>query len=209
VATVDGGGQVAAVATGTANIRADLEGVSGAAALTVNSETLSAFSVTPASASVPVGAGRRFTARGIYSDLSAHDITAGVSWTSSDEAVATVDEGGLATTLAAGSATITATAGSVTGAATVAAGSAMLSSISLAKAIPSLPAGKDRQLAAIGTYSDGLSHDITSLADWRTSAAGVATVSKGLVKAVAPGTATITVSVGDIEASMPLAVTPN
>lgn len=73
---------------------------------------LISIAVTPAAPSVAAGATQQFTATGTRADGSTVDITATVTWTSSDEAVAafeTPDTSGLATAIAAGTATISAT----------------------------------------------------------------------------------------------------
>jgi uncharacterized protein YjdB len=64
---------------------------------------------------VTVGAIQQFTATGTYSDGTSRDITAQISWSSSNPAVATVTASGLAATVALGSADITATYGSISG----------------------------------------------------------------------------------------------
>ncbi|HSW56787.1 MAG TPA: Ig-like domain-containing protein [Dehalococcoidales bacterium] len=55
-----------------------------------------------------------------------------------------------------------------------------------------LKPGYTLQFTAIGTYSDGAIVDVTSLASWTSSNTNVATISLGLVTAVAEGTARIT-----------------
>lgn len=78
--------------------------------------TLSSIAVTPATPSITVAATQQFTATGTYSNGSKADITASVTWSSSDTAIATVvSTSGLATAVAAGTPTITATSGSVSG----------------------------------------------------------------------------------------------
>ncbi len=76
---------------------------------------LTSIAVSPADRSVTVGTSQQFTATGTYSDSSTRDLTASVSWASSDGAIATVDSTGLVTPVAAGTTTITATSGSMSG----------------------------------------------------------------------------------------------
>lgn len=74
-----------------------------------------------------------------------------------------------------------------------------LTAIAITPAQPSLTAGATQQLTATGTYSDGSSADISSSANWASSAASVATVnSSGTLTAVAAGSATVTASLGNI-----------
>ena len=74
--------------------------------------TLTSIAVTPAAPSIAEGATQQFTATGTLSDNSTVDLTATATWASSDAAVAafeTPDINGLATAIAAGTATISAT----------------------------------------------------------------------------------------------------
>lgn len=78
--------------------------------------TLSSIAVTPASPSITVAADQQFTATATYSDGSTADITASVTWSSSDTAVSTIVEtSGLAAAVVAGTSTITATSGTISG----------------------------------------------------------------------------------------------
>ncbi|MBU4143154.1 Ig-like domain-containing protein, partial [Patescibacteria group bacterium] len=65
--------------------------------------------------SLPLGNTVQFTASGSYSDGTTLNITAQVTWSSSNTSVATVNNSGLATAMATGTATITATSGSISG----------------------------------------------------------------------------------------------
>ena len=98
--------------------------------------TLSSIAVTPASATVQVGATQQFTATGTYSDGSTQNLTSTATWASTSTAVAGVSSAGLATGASAGTTTISATVGSV-------AGSTSLTVVAapLAIATASLPGG--------------------------------------------------------------------
>jgi hypothetical protein len=84
--------------------------------LTVSSGpvTLKSIAVTPASPSIVKGATQQFTATGTYSDGSTQNITTSVTWTSGTTSVATINSGGLATGVAAGTSNITASQSGVT-----------------------------------------------------------------------------------------------
>ncbi|EOD56928.1 Ig domain-containing protein group 2 domain-containing protein, partial [Aeromonas molluscorum 848] len=123
------------------------------------------------------------------------DVTASVSWVSSDPAVATVSLTGLVTAVGAGTATITGTLDGQTVTLMVTVTSATLNPNGLSITTPplTLAAGLTAQLAANGSYDDGSNLDVTASVSWTSSAPAVATVSpSGLVTAVAPGSATIT-----------------
>jgi hypothetical protein len=81
-----------------------------------NDATLTSIAVTPANLSIAVVVSQQLTATGTYSDNSTQNITASVTWTSSDMGKALISSAGLATGVAAGTTTISATAGSITGA---------------------------------------------------------------------------------------------
>ena len=73
------------------------------------------ISVQPNGASIDPLATQQMTARGVYSDGTAADITGLVVWASSDITIATLSGTGLATGVATGTVTVTATLGAVVG----------------------------------------------------------------------------------------------
>lgn len=90
----------------TASFTVDDKTYSTSAPLTVTnpSETVSGITLTPTAATIQIGKTQQLTATVTPTGTSA------VSWSSNNEAVATVDQNGLVTGLKAGTATITATA---------------------------------------------------------------------------------------------------
>jgi autotransporter passenger strand-loop-strand repeat protein len=81
--------------------------------------TLQSITVTPANPSLTVGNGLAFTATGTYSDNSTQVLTTGVTWSSSNTAIATLDATGHATAIAVGVTTVKASVGSVFGTTTL------------------------------------------------------------------------------------------
>jgi uncharacterized protein YjdB len=77
--------------------------------------TLTSIAVTPATPSILRGTTQQFTATGTYSNSTTQNLTSQVTWSSSATSIATVNSAGLATGVAAGSATITAKSGVVLG----------------------------------------------------------------------------------------------
>ncbi len=165
---------------------------------------LASVSVAPAPASIVVGGTQQLTASPLDSTGAQFAGTASVTWSSGNTAVATVNTAGLVTAVAPGTATITATATSgavsVTGTSAVTVTPvAVLTTINIAPSIATLTAvGVTQQLTATGL--DQLNAPIaTGPLTWASNTPAVATVSPtGLVTAVAPGTATITVTGGSV-----------
>jgi hypothetical protein len=117
IATVNGG-VVTGVSPGMATITATIGSLSGSATVTVN-PLLQSITVAPSTATVVIGAKQAFTANGTYSDGTTRNLTNGVTWTSSDTGLASIDATGLATGLSAGTVTIRAALVSVSGSATL------------------------------------------------------------------------------------------
>jgi uncharacterized protein YjdB len=208
VAAISGPGFAASRATGSATITATLSGVAGFSTLTVTQAVLVSITITPASPVLFPGTLQQFTATGTFSDHSMKDITGSVTWASSNDNVASIGGGGLATALALGSLTISATSGSVSASATVNVQPAVLSSIVIRPGDGKIAQLTNQQFQAIGTYTDGSTHNVTGKASWTSSNTAVATIAKsGLASGLAPGTTTITATVGSISASATLNVT--
>lgn len=81
--------------------------------------TLLSITITPGATTVVKGRTRALVATGSYSDGSNRDVTAQVSWTSSDPAKVDVGATGAATAIDGGSATVTAALGAISGTAVV------------------------------------------------------------------------------------------
>ncbi len=121
-----------------------------------------------------------------------------VTWSSDDTSVATVDATGKVTAVSAGTATITVTtvdqSKTATCEVTVTAAPVPVSGVSLNKDSTSLTVGDTETLTATVKPEDATNKAVT----WTSSNSTVATVDQnGVVTAVAPGTATITVTTQD------------
>lgn len=107
VATVDGKGVVTAAASGTVEITATAEDVSASVSVRVR-EPVAAVVIAPDSAVLFIGESRTLTARAF--DASGAELTGRtMAWASSDEAVVSISDSGVATGRGVGSVTITAT----------------------------------------------------------------------------------------------------
>jgi len=182
------------VADGATVITATFEGIAGTAVLTVHSGIAESITVAPATASIDVGGTQPFTATTLFSDGTKCDATAGVTWTSSAVSIATIASGGVATGVAAGTATITASAGGLFSNSATLTVTPVLTSVTVSPAFPTLDAGGcPFQLKATATYSDGTTSDVTTLSTWSSSNPSIGTVgaSTGIAMAVSPGSTTI------------------
>jgi uncharacterized protein YjdB len=206
-ATVSAGGLVKGVAAGSATITATLGSVTGSTSVTVTAPSITSISVTPDDMTLAIGVGEQYIASAIYSDGSIQDLVTGVTWTSSNTSVATVDSDGLATTLTAGTTTITATVGTFTDTSVITVVPAHLQSITLTPTNVTLAGGTQQQFTATGNFDDGSTQVLTS-ALWSSSATSVLTLdANGLGVAVGPGTSTVNVVSGTVSASTSVTVT--
>ena len=164
--------------------------------------------ITPANPSIQTGATQQFTATATQANGTSIDVSGQVTWTSSNTSVASVNSSGLAIALKPGTTTITATYGSTSGNTTVTVTSASLSSILVTPNNPSVPVAFTLQLTATGIFLDGTNFDMTTQATWTSSNNSVATVGgTGLVRGIAPGSVTITATLGDISGTTTIMVT--
>jgi trimeric autotransporter adhesin len=196
------------LATGTSIITAASGNVFSSTTLTVTSATVTSIAVTPTAPSIPLGTLQQFTATGTFSDGTVQDITGTATWSSSKISVATITVSGLATARNLGTTTITAASGSVSGTATATVNAADLASLAIQPGDTTIAATTSQQFSAIGTFTDGSTHDLTTQSTWTSSNAEVAKVgsSSGLAKGLAPGASTITATLGSASASVTLTV---
>ena len=197
IASVSKAGLATAEAAGSSTVTASLNGMNGSAALTVQAatRTVTSISVTPATASIAVGATQQFTATATYNDGTTANVSTTATWTSSATSIVTISTSGVATAVAAGQATITATYQGKSGSAGFAAVATKptVTSVAVTPSSASLQVGGTQQFTATATYSDGTTANVSTTATWTSSATSIATVSAtGLATAIAAGQATVT-----------------
>jgi uncharacterized protein YjdB len=211
LATVDGMGQgIGVAAGGPVSVTAMLDNVSGTSQLTVTEAVLTSIVVTSAAASMPAGMTLSFTASGSYSNGTTRDITNSVMWTSSNTSIATVNDLGLGTGVAAGGpVTVTAMLGGVSGTSHVTVTEAVLTSIAVTPATASVPVGMTQPFTASGRYSDGTTLDVTDRVTWTSSDTSIATVSgTGLGTGMeVGGPVTLTATAGSVSGTSQFTVT--
>ena len=174
--------------------------VSPASTLTISSATLNSIAVTPAGVSLAAKGSQQFAATGTFSDGSTQDISADVTWATSNASVASIGaQTGLAVGQGPGTTQITATLGSVVSPAVPLTGtSATLQSIAVTPATASIARNGTQQFIATGTFSDGSTQNVTSSTTWTSSSNSVATigVGSGLTRGLSAGSTTITATLG-------------
>ena len=195
VATVENG-VVTAKSAGTATITAKAGEKTATCVVTVSKKEIAVSGITLSQTTASLIEGESVTLTAAVTPTDATDKT--VTWTTSDAAVATV-ENGVVTAVAAGTATITAKAGEKTATCvvTVEKKEIAVSGISLSQTTASLIEGESVTLTATVTPADATDKTVT----WSTTDATVATVDNGVVTAVAAGTATITAKAGEKSAT--------
>jgi DNA transposition AAA+ family ATPase len=203
VATITVSGLATGVSIGTSTISANLNGVTGpAVSLTVSAPALESIAVTPANPSVAKGLTQQFTATGTFSDGTTQDLTGQVTWSSNMLSVATITANGLATGVSTGTATISATLNGIPGSTVLTVSPAVLESIAVTPANPSVTTGQNEQFIATGTFSDGTTQDVTSRVAWASGKTSVATITaSGLATAVGTGTSTISATLNSVTGS--------
>ena len=196
VATVSEG-VVVAIKVGAATITAKAGDKTATCAVTVVATEVT--SVTLDKTSATLKAGETVTLTATVNPDDATDKT--VTWTSSDESVATVSEG-VVVAVKVGTATITAKAGGKTATCAITVVATQVTSVTLDKTSATLKAGETVTLSATVKPDDATDKTVT----WSTSDASVATVTNGVVSAVKVGTATITAKAGGKTATCAITV---
>lgn len=182
-------GVVTGVKAGTATITAKTaNGLTATATVTVEEIPVTKITLPKTEASMTIGG-----TMDLKPMIEPADATnTHISWSSSDDAVATVDASGRVTAKGAGTATITGTAVSgvtVTLVVTVSDEVIEVTAVTLNRTEATVKVGKSLQLTATIEPSGATDQRL----EWRSSASDIAIVTDGRVTGVAPGEATITV----------------
>ncbi|MDE0396046.1 MAG: Ig-like domain-containing protein [Gammaproteobacteria bacterium] len=199
VATVDASGLVTGIAVGVVTITASSGSVSGTATITVVNVTgpVVSVEVSPSAETIGLGGTLQLTAAG-FNDSGTAVAGAEFSWETNAAAVATVDASGLVTGLAEGVAVITASSGGTSGAATITVVNVVgrVASVVVTPRKATITAlGDTLRLASLGFDENGRAV-AGAVFSWTSGDRAVATVDeRGLVTAVAEGTATISATV--------------
>ena len=203
VATVDNNGKVTAVKEGSATITAMAGEESATCAVSISKKVIEVASVTLNKTELILTEGDSETLTATVKPDDATNKT--VTWSTSDESIAKVDNNGKVTAVKEGTATIIARAGakSATCALSVRRKVIEVTSITLNKAELTLTEGDSETLTATVKPDDATDKTVT----WSTSDATIATVdNNGKVTAVKAGSAIITAKAGEKSATCALSV---
>jgi hypothetical protein len=201
VATVSAGGLVTAVADGTATITAThtASGLVATDVVTVSTAapTLVSIAVVPATVPLVVGSTGQLTVSGTYSDKRVVDVTAGCTFVSANEGVATVVASGLVTARGAGTAAVTAThtASGLIGSATVSVTTGpvpVISSFAAAPASILLGGSSTLSWSVSGATSLSINQGVGVVTGTSTSVSPTATTTYTLTATNGSGSATAT-----------------
>jgi trimeric autotransporter adhesin len=213
LATVSSSAPTQGLATGIASgmvlISASSGGVSNNAVLTITGATLSSVALTPVTATIGFENQRQFKATATFSDKSVQDVTNISTWSSSSPFL--TSNSGLAIGETLGTNTISATFDGVsaTGPANLTVDLSNLVSISLLPSTSSTANHTQVEFAAIGTFNDGSTRDVSSLVTWSSSNPAVADFGStdNAVRSKAVGATNIVALLGTLSASATLNVT--
>jgi len=204
VAKIYSQGLITGSAAGSTEITASLSGITSQA-LQVNIIVRKLLSIEISPSPPPdlaIGAYAQFTVTGKYDDGSTSDFTLNVTWSSSDNNVATITKStGLVQGKSIGKTNISATIDGMTAKSielTVA--QDVLSSITVTPSVlDTLPVGSTQQFEALGNYSNNTTDSLTSSVTWTSSDTSVATISStGLVTAVSAGITKISATLSGV-----------
>lgn len=170
---------------------------------------LSDIVVSAAVTSNAVGLSEQLKASGDYSDGTTTNMTQSVTWSSSNTGIISVNQSGLATGVAPGTATVSATSNNgVIGSIALTVNPANLVSLAISPANSSMPIGLTQQMTVTGTYSDGTIKPISSGVTLSSSSSWVSLSGTGVAIGRSVGTSTITASYGGITTSTILNISP-
>lgn len=199
IATVDAEGNVTAVAPGQVEITATSNGISSVCALTVKPVVAESVTLSATEAELIVGNTMQLTATVAPENVTDKTIT----WSTSDEAVATVAADGTVTAVAPGQAVITAACGEASATCALTVKPVLAESVTISETEAELTEGETLQLTATVAPDNTTDKTVT----WTSSDETVATVdAEGLVTALAPGQAVITAACGEAKGTCTLTV---
>lgn len=150
-----------AVAVGQTTISAIYSGITASTTLTVTDAIPVSIAVKSAASTQLSLSTQAFSATGTYSDDTSRDISADVTWSSSNPAIASIAADGKVKTLTPGTTVISATRGAIVGTSNLKVTGGKLTKIDLSLDPTEQIKGTSSRLSAIGTFDNATARDIT------------------------------------------------
>lgn len=196
VATVNSTNMLIALNPGVTKIAVSYNGLAASADVVITKAMLTNLEVLADKKSLPAGLNLQLTARGTFNNGKTENLPE-VSWTSSDEAVAIIDQTGKVSAINSGSVQLNANTGNFTSSFGLTVSPAELTAINLLVPHNSVPVGLTLQATATGIYTDKSNHSLTP--EWISSNASVMSVdTQGIISGKAVGQASITANFNGI-----------
>ncbi len=193
-------GQLLARGVGTTTLQVSARGRVLQVPVDVTPSAIRHLDAQPAVLALPSGFTQRLLVTALLDDGTSFDVSTQVNWASSNGTVAPFSqlpgEENLVIARQPGRATLTASLAGKSDSIALTVTDATLSSLELTPQLATLLAGTAVRFDVIGVFSDGTSANLTTQATWASTTPGVLTVVDGLVRALAPGRATLSVAVG-------------
>jgi hypothetical protein len=200
-------GIITAMEVGSTDINATFSGItSNQVSLSVSNATVIAIQIEPVESTgleIPVGLSLNFQAKALYSDNSLFTISSSIEWSSSNLAVASINNNGKVVAESHGVTQVSANwKGLESNTLDVSVVDKVLTSLSIIappSAMRGIPVGISQQYRAVAKFDDNSSTDITSQVSWSSSDINMVNVSTtGLVEAKAIGTVTLSANIGNV-----------
>jgi uncharacterized delta-60 repeat protein len=202
---------VQSIAQGTATVTVVCGSVNHQISVTVGPPVAASIYLQSSSVELPLGNTAQIAVYLTMTDSHSSRVTSGVTWQSSNTAVATLavqgDDSVVVTSVGQGVTTISASYQTYGKSVLIKVDPPEITSIAVTPDSASIAVGATKQFKATATMTDKTTQDVTSASNWSSSDTTIATISaSGLVTAVKAGTTTISATDGK-EGSTVLTVT--
>lgn len=195
---------------GDATITCSFSGEQASVDIRSTDAVLEELTLNPTSLALPVGLTSDVTAQGRYSDGSLKNLTNNVMWRSTSPTFADVDSGGRVVAISEGSASIEATLSGKSVSIPAVISAAAVRTVKVTPTSLTLADGKQFQLKAEATYTDGNILNVTQTATWAPDTSGSVSVTNlGLVEALNQGTGLVRASLQGITGEASVEVIPS
>jgi uncharacterized protein YjdB len=192
-------------------VTASLDGIIGAAKLTITPPEILAIRISP-DRDVPLGRTVPFTAEATFTDGVLSSITSAVKWSSSDPAMLLFkNNSNMATALSEGKVILTAAyttvSGPITGTLPITVTPAVITKIDISPVVP-IVAGQTVSFLANGTFTDNTVSQLTGDVKWHSSDLAILKIKENssTATALAKGNVTLTATAGTVSQSVKLTV---